>query len=381
MTATRQGSVAQSTAHRPVSRATATEPRHAVFHRLRVAEIEPLTDDSVAITFEVPDALREAYRFTQGQHVTIRCDLGGPGVRRNYSICAPATTGQLRIGVKRVPGGSFSSYAMQQLRPGDELDVMTPTGRFFTELDPTQARHYVAIVGGSGITPILSILASALEIEPRSRFTLLYGNRTTSSIMFLEELEDLKNRYPARFALLHFLSRETQEAPLFDGRLDRGKLTTLLAALLSPDDVDEWFLCGPYDMMTQAKATLVDHGVDQRHVHLELFHAEAAPRPPAPAEAKPGTGSQVRITLDGRETRFELSPSAEVVLDAVLRVRADAPYACKGGVCGTCRAKLVEGSVAMDQNYALEDAEIERGYVLTCQSHPTSDQVVLDYDA
>jgi ring-1,2-phenylacetyl-CoA epoxidase subunit PaaE len=355
--------------------------RHAVFHPLRVAEVEPLTDDSVAITFDVPDELREAYRFTQGQHLTIRCDLGGEGVRRNYSICAPVTTGRLRIGVKRIPGGAFSAYAMEQLQPGDELDVMTPTGRFFTTLDAGQARHYVAIVAGSGITPVLSILASALEVERHSRFTLLYGNRTTSSIMFLEELEDLKNRYPDRFALLHFLSRETQEAPLFDGRLDRDKLTTVLAALLPPEDVDEWFLCGPYEMVQEARATLLDHGVDQRHVHMELFHAEAAPRPPAPAQTQPGTGSQVRVTLDGRETGLELAPGAEPVLDAVLRVRADAPYACKGGVCGTCRAKLLEGTVRMDQNYALEQDEIERGYVLTCQSHPTSDKVVLDYDA
>jgi len=360
---------------------TATLPRHAVFHTLRVAVVEPLTDDSVAVTFDVPDELRHAYRFTQGQHLTIRCDLGGQGVRRNYSICAPVTTGLLRIGVKRIPGGAFSSYALQQLKPGDQFDVMTPTGRFFTSLDPTQAKRYVAIVAGSGITPVLSILASALEIEPHSQFTLLYGNRTTSSIMFLEELENLKNRYPDRFALLHFLSREAQEAPLLDGRLDRDKLTTLLARLLPPDDVDEWFLCGPFEMVQEARATLLDHGVDQRHVHMELFHAEAAPRPPAPPETQRGTGSQVQITLDGRETRLELAPGAEPVLDAVLRVRADAPYACKGGVCGTCRAKLVEGTVRMDQNYALEEEEIERGYVLTCQSHPTSDKVVLDYDA
>jgi ring-1,2-phenylacetyl-CoA epoxidase subunit PaaE len=357
--------------------------RHAVFHPLRVAEVTPLTDDSVAVTFEVPAELADAYRFTQGQHVTVRCDLGGEGVRRNYSICSPATSGPLRIGVKLLPGGAFSSHAMRRLRPGDTLDVMTPTGRFFTALDPAQARHYVAVAAGSGITPILSIIATTLRVEPRSRFTLLYGNRTSASIMFLEELEDLKNRYPDRFALLHFLSREPRESPLLSGRLDRERLGTLLGTLVPPAAVDEWFLCGPYAMITEARAALLEAGVDRHHIHLELFHADAAPRPPAPADAAaaPGAGSRVRITLDGRETGFELAPDGEPVLDAVLRARTDAPYACKGGVCGTCRAKVVEGSVRMERNYALEEDEVDRGYVLTCQSHPTSETLVLDYDA
>jgi len=365
-------------------------PTHAVFHPLRVAEVERLTDDSVAITFDVPPELREAYRFTQGQHLTIRCNLGGSEgaeVRRNYSIFAPATSRRLSIGVKRLPDGAFSSYAIEQLRPGDELDVMTPTGRFFAQLDPAHAKRYVAVAAGSGITPILSIIATTLEVEPNSRVTLLYGNRATSTVMFLEELQDLKNRYPGRFQLLNFLSREAQEAQLLHGRLDREKLTRLLATLVPPDDVDEWFLCGPFEMIHEARATLLDHGVDQRRIHMELFHAEAAPRSPTPAATAPGqgagtgTGSEVSVTLDRRETAFRLASDAEPVLDAVLRLRADAPYACKGGVCGTCRAKLVRGTVRMDQNYALEAYEMERGYVLTCQSHPTSDEVVLDYDA
>jgi ring-1,2-phenylacetyl-CoA epoxidase subunit PaaE len=363
---------------------TGRSHRHAVFHRLRVRTVERLTDDAVAITFDVPDALRDAYRFTQGQHVTIRSDLGGKGVRRNYSICAPATDGRLRIGVKRIPGGAFSSYVLERLRPGDELEVMTPTGRFFTELDPENAKHYVAIAAGSGITPILSILATTLEVEPRSRFTLLYGNRTSGSIMFLEELADLKNRQLDRLWLLHFLSREAQEAPLLNGRIDREKLTTLLATLVPPDDVDEWFVCGPYEMAQQARATLLEHGVDPRHVHMELFHADALRRPTIPVDTEAGAdsgGSTVTVTLDGRQTSLELESAGQPVLDAVLQVRADAPYACKGGVCGTCRAKLLEGTVRMDQNYALEDDEVAAGYVLTCQSHPTAEQVVLDYDA
>jgi ring-1,2-phenylacetyl-CoA epoxidase subunit PaaE len=353
---------------------------HAIFHTLAVSAVERLTEDSVLVTFEVPPELRDEYAFTQGQHVTIRCDLGGKGVRRNYSICSPATSGQLRIAVKCLPDGAFSWYAAQQLRPGDRLEVMTPTGRFFTELDPAQEKWYVAMAAGSGIAPILSILATALEVEPKSRFTLLYGNRTARSVMFLEELHDLKDCYPDRFQLLHFLSREQRDAPLLSGRINRERLAVLLGRLLPPDDIDEWFLCGPFEMIQEAKATLLDCGLDPHRIHFELFHATAAPRPPPPPEA-PATGSEVSVTLDGRQTVFRLAADAEPVLDAVLRHRADAPYACKGGVCGTCRAKLVHGSVRMDQNFALDADEVERGYVLTCQSHPTGDRVVLDYDA
>ena len=357
--------------------------RHAVFHPLRVAEIDRLTDDSVAITFDVPAELSDAYRFTQGQHVTIQCDLGGSGVRRNYSICSAAPSGRLRIGVKQLPDGEFSSYAAERLRPGDVLDVMTPTGRFFTRLDPANAKHYVAIAAGSGITPVLSLLATTLHAEPRSQVTLLYGNRTISSIMFLEDLQDLKNRYPDRFCLLNFLSREQQQAGLLSGRIDRQRLTRLLAVLVPPGDVDEWFLCGPFDMVRDARLALVDCGVPGERIHQELFHVGALP-PPAPAgnggAATAGGRSAVTVNLDGRATTFELARRAEPILDAVLRVRQDAPYACKGGVCGTCRAKLLDGTVGMERNFALEPDEIVRGYVLTCQSHPTSEKVVLDYD-
>ena len=357
--------------------------RHAVFHSLRVAEIDRLTDDSVAITFDVPAELRDAYRFTQGQHVTIQCDLGGSGVRRNYSICSPAYSGRLRIGVKQLPGGAFSSYAAERLRPGDVLEVMTPTGRFCTRLDPANAKRYVAIAAGSGITPVLSLLATTLQAEPRSQVTLLYGNRTTSSIMFGEELQDLKNRYPDRFSLLNFLSREQQQAELLSGRIDRQRLTRLLAVLLPPGDVDEWFLCGPFDMGRDARLALTGCGVPAERIHQELFHVGALP-PAAPAAdgaaATAGGRSAVTVTLDGRATTFELARRGEPILDAVLRVRQDAPYACKGGVCGTCRARLLDGKIDMARNYALEADEIAQGYVLTCQSHPASEQVVLDYD-
>jgi ring-1,2-phenylacetyl-CoA epoxidase subunit PaaE len=355
---------------------------HSVFHPLTVASIEPVTDDSVAITFEVPEDLREDYAFSHGQHLTVRTELAEDDVRRNYSICSPAGSGVLRVAVKRLPGGAFSEHALDVLRPGDVLDVMTPSGRFFTELDPAHRKHYVCVAAGSGITPVLSIVASVLAAEPRSSVTLLYGNRTHSSVMFLEELEDLKDTYPERFQLLHVLSREPQEVELFSGRLDADRMGRILDGLLPPDTVDEWFLCGPFEMVSDLRKLLVKEGVPKKQIHAEVFHVESGPPVRrAPVEAAEGEGAKVTITLDGRRSTFSLPADGPAVLDAALRVRADAPFACKGGVCGTCRAKVVEGTVEMDTNWALEPDEVEKGYVLTCQSHPTSDTVVLDYDA
>ena len=355
---------------------------HSVFHPLTVASIEPVTDDSVAITFEVPEDLREDYAFSHGQHLTVRTELAGDDVRRNYSICSPAGSGVLRVAVKRLPGGAFSEHALDVLRPGDVLDVMTPSGRFFTELDPTHRKHYVCVAAGSGITPVLSIVASVLAAEPRSSMTLLYGNRTHSSVMFLEELEDLKDTYPERFQLLHVLSREPQEVELFSGRLDADRMGRILDGLLPPDTVDEWFLCGPFEMVSDLRKLLVKEGVPKKQIHAEVFHVESGPPVRrAPVETAEGEGAKVTITLDGRRSTFSLPADGPAVLDAALRVRADAPFACKGGVCGTCLAKVLEGTVEMDTNWALEPDEVEKGYVLTCQSHPTSDTVVLDYDA
>jgi ring-1,2-phenylacetyl-CoA epoxidase subunit PaaE len=359
---------------------------------LTVAAIEPLTEDSVAITFDVPEELRADYAFVQGQHLTIWTELAGDDVRRNYSICSPVASGVLRIAVKRLPGGAFSEHALDVLKVGDVLDVMTPSGRFFTELSPDNRKHYVCVAAGSGITPILSIVASTLETEPHSSVTLIYANRTSRSVMFLEEVEDLKDSYPDRFQLIHILSREPQDVELFSGRLDVARMSRLLAGVVPPETVDEWFLCGPFEMVSDLRKLLVSEGVAKRAIHAEVFHVEAAPparRTPAeaaeaaePSDQTPGAGaSKVTITLDGRRSSFDLAPGGPVVLEAALQVRADAPFACKGGVCGTCRAKVVEGSVEMDTNWALEPDEVDRGYVLTCQSHPTSDTVVLDYDA
>jgi ring-1,2-phenylacetyl-CoA epoxidase subunit PaaE len=262
---------------------------------------------------------------------------------------------------------------------------MSPSGRFHVPLDPAHAKHYCAVAAGSGITPVLSILATTLEVEPHSRFTLLYGNRTTDSVMFLEELHDLKDRWPDRLHVVHILTREPLESELLTGRIDRAKLTGLLDTLVPPEQVDEWFLCGPYAMVQEARSTLVDRGVDARHVHLELFHVEdEAPTARAAADevaAEQGPMSTVTAVLDGRTTTFSVPQGGPRILDRLLRVRADAPYACKGGVCGTCRAKVCAGEVAMDRNYALEDSEVAAGFVLTCQSRPLSDEVELDFDA
>lgn len=365
------------------STAPAAGPRHAVFHQLTVADVERITEDAVAITFAVPDELREEYAYQPGQHLTVRCELAGDDVRRNYSICSPASSGVLRIGVKRLPGGVFSTYAFEQMRPGDTLDVMTPSGRFTVPLAPEQAKHYCAIAAGSGITPVLSILATALAVEPQSRVSLVYGNRTSRSVMFLEELEDLKDRYLGRVQLLHVLSREHQEAELLNGRIDEPKLKVLLDSLIPPETIDEWFLCGPAEMIETARAGLLDRGVAPSSIHRELFFTgTVAPRRSAESAAQVTAGTaEVSILLDGRTSTFPLAPDAESILDATLAVRPDAPYACKNGMCGTCRARVVDGTVEMDHNYALEEDELAAGFVLACQAHPTSDRVTLDFDA
>ncbi len=375
-------------------------PSHSVFHPLRVASVEPVTDDSVAVTFDVPAELREDYAFSHGQHLTIRTRLAGDDVRRSYSICSPAGSGVLRVAVKRLPGGAFSEHALEVLRPGDVLDVMTPSGRFFTPLDPAHRKHYVCVAAGSGITPILSIVATTLAVEPLSSVTLVYANRTSSSVMFLEEVEDLKDAHPDRFQLIHVLSREPQEVELFSGRLDVARMGRILEGVVPPDTVDEWFLCGPHVLVSDLRKLLVSEGVPKKAIHAEIFHVEPSGRSPvlrrASVASAPGgpagglagsgesggvPGARVTVTLDGRTSSFDLAPDGPAVLDAALAVRADAPFACKGGVCGTCRAKVLEGSVEMDTNWALEPDEVERGYVLTCQSHPTSETLVLDYDA
>lgn len=352
---------------------------HAVFHSLRVKTIEPLTDDAVALTFEVPDELRGDYAFAPGQHLTIRSD---DDVRRSYSICTPASSGVLRVGIKRLPGGAFSGGVLDRLRPGDELDVMTPAGRFGPATDPTHRKRYAAVAAGSGITPVLSIAATILEDEPESTVTLVYANRTARTVMFLDEVHDLKDRWPDRLQIVHVFSREEGESELLSGRLDADRMGRLMDTLVPPETVDEWYLCGPQAMLEELREVLRARGVSAAVVHTELFHADPVPRRPVDIVEASGDGaSEVTITLDGRTSNFPLHAAGVPVLEAALAVRADVPFACRGGVCGTCRARLVTGTVSMETNWALEPDEVERGYVLTCQSHPTSDRVVLDYDA
>jgi ring-1,2-phenylacetyl-CoA epoxidase subunit PaaE len=358
----------------------AVKRRRAIFHPLRVSAIEPLTDDSVAITFEVPPALADEYTFTAGQHLNVR--RPGEDVRRSYSICSPAGSGVLRIAVKRIPGGEFSSYAAEGLAIGDEMEVMTPLGHFNTPLDPAHEKHYAFVAAGSGITPVLSLIATTLAVEPRSRVTLLFGNRTTSSVMFADELADLKDRYAERFHLVHVLSRESTEVELFSGRIDAERLARMLDTILPAKTVDEWFLCGPYAMVVGAQQLLLDQGVPREHVHAELFHiGDEVPVARAEETVVDEDAAEVTVILDGRRSTFPLAEHGKPVLDGALAVRNDAPFACKGGVCGTCRARVVEGSVRMDTNWALEPDEIRAGYVLTCQSHPITPKVTLDYDA
>lgn len=353
------------------------------FHTVRVSAIDRLTTDAVAITFAVPDDLAGEYAFSPGQHVTVRCIAAGDDGRRTYSLCS--VPGVVRIGVKQIPGGVFSTYALGGLRIGEDVEVMTPTGRFTTEVDAARPRHRAAIVAGSGITPVLSIAAATLRAEPASRFTLIYGNRSAEAVMFLDELADLKDRFPYRLAVFHVLSREVRDSALLTGRLDRVKLDELLEVAVAPGTVDEWFVCGPAPMIEAARAALREHNVDDAAVHVELFHIATATRVAAQA-AVVGTAAEhdanatVTITLAGRSTTLAV-PAGRDVLHEVMRVRPDVPYGCTNGMCGTCRAKVVEGRVEMDHCYALDQGELDAGFVLTCQAQPRSDVVVLDYDA
>jgi ring-1,2-phenylacetyl-CoA epoxidase subunit PaaE len=348
-------------------------------HRLEVADVRRLTPESTAVHFAVPDDLAEVFAHEAGQHVTIVRQEDGEEVRRSYSICVPARSGQLAVGVRHLPGGRFSGFVADGLRAGDLLDVLPPAGRFGPEISPGASRHHASVAAGSGITPVISIVATVLAEEPGSRCTVVYGNRRTDTIMFVEELEDLKNRYPSRLQLVHVLSRESQPVPLLEGRLDAGRLGALLDALLPPDAVDEWYLCGPFGMVHDARALLRERGVASEHIHRELFHADAAPVTSTAVENSGNGAATVTIVLDGRRSTFPVDGGS--ILEAALRNRPDAPYACKGGVCGTCRCRIVEGEVAMDHSYALEEDEVDAGVVLACQAHPRSERIVLDFDA
>jgi ring-1,2-phenylacetyl-CoA epoxidase subunit PaaE len=326
--------------------------------------------------------LKETFRFIHGQHLTLRADIDGEDLRRSYSICSAVQDGDLRIAIKRAPGGVFSTWANATLKPGDVIDVMPPMGHFNTPLDPANRKRYLAFAAGSGITPILSIVKSTLQAEPQSEFTLFYGNRASSAVIFREELAELKDRYLARFNLVYVMSREQQDIELFNGRITREKCDQFFAHWVDPADFDVAFVCGPDGMMRAVADSLEAHGMPKASIKIELF-AASIPKHRHVAHARPVVGRQecdVTLIIDGRHLSFTMEKDTESLLDAGLRQGIDMRYSCRGGVCSTCRAKVVEGKVDMDVNFALEDYEIARGFVLTCQGYPATDKVVVDFD-
>lgn len=367
--------------------APARPRKRAEFHPLAVSAVRRLTEDSIEVAFAVPEELAGHYDYVPGQYLALRKTFDGRELRRSYSICAAPTPGEVRVAIKRDLGGEFSTWANDSLAAGDVLEVMSPQGTFTTEFDAQTTKHYAAIVAGSGVTPVMSLARSVLDASPHTRFSLIYSNRTAQDVMFLEELADLKDRYPARFALFHVLTREHRNSELLSGRVDEERLNTFLQHLVRPDDVDEWFICGPFDLVQLCRDTLAATGIDRSHVHFELFTTDRPDRPvgshgrSAPVDDGAGVHT-ITFTLDGR-TASVTTPvhGRESILNAALRLRPDVPFACAGGVCGTCRATLVTGTVEMEENYALEPEELERGYILTCQSHPTSDAVTVNYDS
>lgn len=352
------------------------------FHTLKVKQVKKETEDCVSILFDVPDALQHAFTFEQGQNITIRKVIDGEELRRSYSICAAPYEKELRVAVKKVAGGKFSSFAADTLQAGDELEILPPTGKFNTALQPGNSKQYVAFAAGSGITPVLSIIKTTLKTEPGSSFTLIYGNRSRSSIIFFEELEALKNKYVERFNLINVLSRERTDAPVNYGRIDAAKLAEL-SRLVDYKKADDFFICGPEEMIFCVKEYLEAAGVETRKIHFELFTTPGSKKAVADKPLSvtgSGPKSHITVKLDGRSFDFDLGFDSDNILDAALKQGADLPYACKGGVCCTCKAKVLEGEVDMEVNWGLEHEEIEQGYILTCQAHPKTEKVVIDFD-
>jgi ring-1,2-phenylacetyl-CoA epoxidase subunit PaaE len=351
------------------------------FHRLAVSDLRRETADAVSMTFAIPKELEPDYGFSPGQYLTLRTTMDGEEVRRSYSICSGPDDGELRIAVKKVDGGAFSNWAAEELKTGDEVDVMTPTGRFGVAPAPEQARLYVGFAAGSGITPILSIIKGVLAREPDSRFFLFYGNRSTSGMLFLEELEELKDRFMQRFSLFHVISGEEQDIQILHGRLDGEKVRVLLRSLVPAAQVDHVFICGPSGMSEEIEATCSEIGIAEDKIHVERFVSEFGGKPRPKKIVLPGAPPKALASLiiDGKRREVPVA-EGEAILDAALRAGVDLPFACKGGMCSTCRAKLVEGRAEMEVNYSLEPWELQAGFILTCQARPCSEKVVVDYD-
>jgi len=353
------------------------------FHSLPIKEVRRETADCVSVAFETPESLKVDYYFIPGQYLTLKTTLNGEEARRSYSICASPNDGELRVAIKKVSGGLFSTFANEKLKAGDTLEVMTPMGNFHTPIVATQTKNYAAFAAGSGITPILSIMKAVLEMETKSTFTLFYGNRTVEAVIFKEAIEALKNRYMDRVSVHYLLSREYPGSDLFYGRITAEKCSVFCKTLLAWEATDEFFLCGPEEMVEAVRDTLSGLGVERAKIHVELFLAaggKQAARAQERVEALPDIVSTVRVVLDGNNFEFSLPAHGDSILDAAMKAGADLPFSCKGGVCSTCRAKLLEGEVMMEVNYALEADELEQGYILTCQAHPQSEMVVVDFD-
>lgn len=356
-----------------------------IFHPLTVRSVQPDTAEAVIVSFEVPPALRAVFGFTQGQYLTLRTDIDGQDLRRSYSICAGVDDGELRVGVRKVKGGVFSNWINASLKPGDTMQVMAPQGRFFVPLDPSARRHHVGIAGGSGITPILSIMKTVLAREPLSEFTLIYGNRQLRSTMFKEELEDLKNRYMARLVLHHVFSDEQTDAALNQGLMNREKISAFLGSVVQADQIDHVYICGPFQMNDEAEAALLAAGVPEERIHIERFGVAQLPAGQVGAvvhEAKPGDAEVARVLIirDGLRREIEFRKDQPSILDCATAAGMEVPFSCTSGVCGTCRAKLLEGEVRMERNFALDKNEVAAGFVLTCQAHPLTERVVLSFD-
>lgn len=360
-----------------------------LFHDLSVRRIEPDTPEAVVVTFAVPPELRDAFGFTQGQYLTLRKTINGQDLRRSYSICAGVDDGELRVGVRKVKDGVFSNWIHEQLKPGDLISVMAPQGRFFVPLDPQAQRHHLGIAGGSGITPILSILKTVMVREPLSRFTLIYGNRALRSTMFKEELEDLKNRWMQRVVLHHVFSDEPTDSPLNMGVMNRDKLGEFLRTVVPARSVDHAYICGPFQMNDEAEAALQAAGVPEERIHIERFGVAQAPGASAGKgagavmhQAQPGDAetSRVVIVRDGLQREIVFSKDQPSILDAASAAGLEVPFSCTSGVCGTCRCKVIEGQVRMERNFALDKKEVEAGFVLSCQAHPLTERVVLSFD-
>jgi ring-1,2-phenylacetyl-CoA epoxidase subunit PaaE len=354
------------------------------FHNLRVREVRRESPDTVSVSFDVPEDLKETFRFTQGQYLTLRTDIDGEDVRRSYSICTGVHENDLRVAIKKVIGGVFSTYANEVLKAGDELQVMPPEGRFYTELDPNNRNQYVAFAAGSGITPVMSILKTVLVDEPNSQFMLFYGNRGFDHVIFREQLEELKSLYPNRLVVHHVFSREMLGTDMFYGRLSGAKCASYGKLLFDPKEVAAFFLCGPEEMIFEVKDTLEGLDVDPKKIHFELFTTPGQARrkvdPAAVGVEEEGFDAAVTVHQDGMQFDFKMNSQGSSILDAAMRNGADLPFSCKGGVCSTCKAKVLEGEVSMDVNYGLEPDEVAAGFILTCQAHPKSEKLVVSFE-